>query len=155
MSLLPSIFWLSTVFLTLLCLVFLLYTIKSFVLGTILSILFIGLSYGLYFHWGSYAHLKEYYSESNRELRTKQGELRRLLTEFKKTEFKLRQRLEENPEDLEAEWRLLDVLAIKSLQNQEFELAIQYWDEALLKIPHRKDTVILRERIINLKNSLK
>ena len=88
------------------------------------------ISYTLYFHWGSSQYLAEYYAPESELLRQKHKAFRPLLAEFIKEEFRLSARLEENPKDIEAQYRLYDLLAIKALQGGDQKLAAQYWNEA-------------------------
>lgn len=129
-------FWLATGLLGLCACGFVLPWLRSFRTRIIVgSLLFIG-SYALYQYWGSAHHLTHYYANEEQAQRQKQMDFRKLLAEFRKQEFRLRFRLEENPNDTEAEWRLLDLLGIKSLQQGNALLAIEYWKLALKKIPN-------------------
>jgi hypothetical protein len=84
---------------------------------------------------------------------TKRLELRHMLNAFKKQEFTLRQQINEDPEDTEAEYRLMDLMAIKALQQGKVDVAIALWKKVLAKMPIHKDTQNMRERIENsLKN---
>lgn len=84
---------------------------------------------------------------------TKRLELRHMLNAFKKQEFKLRQQISEHPEDNEAEYRLIDLMAIKALQQGKVDVAINLWQKVLTKMPIHKDTQNMRDRIENsLKN---
>ncbi|HXH55644.1 MAG TPA: hypothetical protein VNK03_07895 [Gammaproteobacteria bacterium] len=93
------------------------------------------ISYGLYGYWGSSRHLPHYYSKEEAHYRLKQADFQVLLAEFRKEEFRLRLRLEQDPKDIDAAWRLLDLFAIKALQDGDRKLAIQYWERALDKVP--------------------
>jgi hypothetical protein len=132
------IFWATIVLLTFFAMAFFvpwLYSQKKVAL--LIACVFSGTVYALYSYWGSSSLLGQYYSKEAVEASTKQVELRRLMTEFKKEEYRLRFRLEENSKDLDAEWRLLDLLAIKALLENNKNLAKQYWEEALKKCPDR------------------
>ncbi len=132
-----TIFWVSTSLLLLCAFIFILPWVKSWRFGLSIA-LFVGLTtYGLYSKLGYGSYLKHYYSEDEQILRSKQDDFRELLAEFRKQEFRLKLRLEENPNDLDAEWRLLDLLSIKALQHGDITLAKDYWDKALLKMPEQ------------------
>jgi cytochrome c-type biogenesis protein CcmH/NrfG len=128
-------FWVATAILLILAFGFFLPWIRAWRLSVGLICLFSAISYGLYGYWGSSCHLSHYYSQEEMHYRLKQADFQVLLAEFRKEEFRLRLRLEENPKDSEAEWRLLDLLAIKALQDGDRKLAIQYWERALDKVP--------------------
>lgn len=145
-------FWIITIFLTLLAVLFFLPWIgsqkngpQSWGLGFFITLIFCAIVYGLYFHWGSSSLLEAYYSMEVKNKDAKQVELRRLMTEFKKQEYRLRLQLAEDPEDKEAEWRLLDLLGIKALLESDRTLAKQYWEEALKKAPKEMESVLLQK----------
>lgn len=130
------IFWATTVLLTLFAMAFFLPWIGSRKkIALLIACIFSVIVYALYGYWGSASLLGQYYSKEAVEASTKQVELRRLMTEFKKEEYRLRFRLAENPKDLDAEWRLLDLLAIKALLENNKNQAKQYWEEAFKKTP--------------------
>ena len=129
------IFWLVAILLFSLSQFFILPWLKAVRIKAVISLAMAFMVFGLYLQWGSSKHLDDYYSSQGISLRTKHEELRQLLTEFRKEEFRLRIRLEKNSNDLEAEWRLSDLLAIKALYNQDYQLAIKYWEIAIAKIP--------------------
>jgi cytochrome c-type biogenesis protein CcmH/NrfG len=112
-------------------------------------------TFGCYYYFGSSQQLTSYYVTLVEFPKQKISNVQKLFTEFKKYEFKLRQRLEDNPKDIDAEWRLLDVLAIKALQNGELELAKAYWENALKKLPEGEATLLARERILKALSPLK
>lgn len=128
-------FWFATATLLILAFGFFLPWIRALWLSLGLSCLVVVTSYGLYSYWGSSEHLPRYYSKEEKAYRLKQADLQILLAEFRKEEFRLRLRLEQNPKDIDATWRLLDLLAIKALQDGNTKLAIEYWESALDKIP--------------------
>jgi hypothetical protein len=109
------LFWLITAFLCLVALGFIISILPIGRSSIFIVVIFLGLSYGLYGQWGSSRYLKQYYSQTERNIRQKQLELRMLLTEFRKTEFRLRVRLEENPKDQDAAQHLVELLKIKAL----------------------------------------
>jgi len=109
------LFWFITLCLFLLALGFVLPWVRAGRLGFLIAGVLCVVSYGLYLHWGSSSYLKQYYSKAEKDIRLKQAEFRILLTEFKKTEFRLRARLEENPNDQDAQQHLLEVLKIKAM----------------------------------------
>jgi len=130
------IFWATTVLLIFFAMTFFVPWLSSQKkIALLIACLFSGTVYALYGYWGSSSLLEQYYSKEAVEASTKQVELRRLMTEFKKEEYRLRFRLEENSKDLDAEWRLLDLLAIKALLENNKSQAKQYWEEALKKSP--------------------
>lgn len=128
-------FWSATALLLLLAFGFFLPWMRSWRLSVFLIFVLSLSSYGLYVYWGSSRYLPHYYSKEEQLYRIKQTDFQLLLAEFRKEEFRLRLRLENNPNDIDAEWRLLDLLAIKALQNNDRKLAIQYWESALGKVP--------------------
>ncbi len=151
--LMDTVFWLITLLLISMSFVFVLPWLRSsFLLMMFTGVFIIIISYVLYFKWGSSQYLQQYYSPQAKLSRVKQLELRLLLAEFRKEEFRLRARLEKNSQDQDAEWRLLDLLAIKAMQDREYPLAIQYWKNALLKIPNDKTMELEKERITRIMN---
>lgn len=134
------IFWISTFLLYVAALAFVLPWIRSTTLKVLIfAILFCG-AYGHYWVQGSSPYLAAYYSSEEQLQREKRGEFRVLLSEFRKEEFRLKLRLEENSADQDAEWRLCDLLAIKALYNRDQKLAVQYWDKAIRLMPeHLRD----------------
>ena len=135
-----TIFWLTTFLLLLISFAFILpwlrVSVAMLLVGGVLAIS----SYGLYLIWGSPQQLTQYYSISAQFSRIKQAEVRELLADFRKEEYRLRVRLEKDPNDQDAQWRLLDVLAIKALYHHEYADAMQYWEHALAKMPNNKAT---------------
>lgn len=129
------IFWMITLLLLLFALAFVLPWIKGLHQKMLISVVLALFTYGLYFYWGNSQHLAYYYSIEEQQQRAKQTEFRKMLAEFRKQEFRLRLRIEENPADVDAEWRLLDLLAIKAIQKSDYALAVQYWQSAIQKIP--------------------
>jgi len=150
-----SIFWLMTFLLLAISFVFILPWLRNSLTMLVISTLITASSYGLYLAWGSSQHLKQYYSVQAKFSRLKQAELRQLLAEFRKEEFRLRARLEKDPTDQDAEWRLLDVLAIKALHNHEYVQAVQYWEKALAKIPDRQEMEIEKGRISGILKAIR
>lgn len=150
-----AIFWLLNIFLFSLSLFFVLPWLKVLKNKIFICLVMLWVAFGLYLHWGSSEHLADYYSEQGRTLRIKHQELRKLLAEFRKEEFRLRIRLEKNNSDIDAEWRLLDLLAIKALYNQDYKLAVQYWQSAIKKIPKQEDLSLDKERIENMIDLMK
>lgn len=128
-------FWSSTIVLLILAFGFFLPWLHSWRFSVFLICVVFICSYGLYAYWGSSRYLPHYYSEEEQLYRFKQIDLQRLLAEFRKEEFRLRLRLVQDPNDRDAEWRLLDLLAIKALQDGDRPLAVQYWESALGKVP--------------------
>jgi cytochrome c-type biogenesis protein CcmH/NrfG len=141
------IFWVTTFIFLAISLVFVLPWLRSLTMMLMISVTVVAVSYGLYGLWGSSGYLRHYYSLAAEASRAKHIELRLLLAEFRKEEFRLRARLEKDPRDQDAEWRLLDVLAIKALHDQEYLQAIQYWESAFVKIPNNKVMETEKKRI--------
>ena len=146
------LFWAITAFLTLVAIGFFLPWIGSRKLAVMIVVLFSTIVYGLYTHWGSSQLLGSYYSGEDLKVHGKEAKLRRLMTEFKKQEYRLRLRLEENPEEMDAKWRLLDLLAIKALLEGNPDLARQDWEEALKKVPENLKPEF-SDKLKNLKNN--
>jgi hypothetical protein len=149
-----TFFWICTIILLLLALGFVLPRLHSFRAGVLVTLGLAAVTYSLYGQWGSSSHLDQYYSKEEDLYRTKQFEFRKLLTEFKKQEFRLRLRIEEDPDDHEAQWQLFDLLAIKALQNREYEQAMAYWEAALKKLPANNKNNEIKERILNQMKAL-
>ena len=144
------IFWSITALLLILAFGFFLPWIRAWWFSLGLIFLFAVISYGLYDYWGSSHQLSHYYSKEEAYYRQRQADFQVLLAEFRKEEFRLRLRLEHDPKDIEATWRLLDLLAIKALQDGDPKLAIQYWESALNKVPqHLKPQ--FEEKILKFK----
>jgi cytochrome c-type biogenesis protein CcmH/NrfG len=128
-------FWSATALLLILAFGFFLPWIRAWRFSVGLICLLSVVSYGLYGYWGSSRHLPHYYAKEEVHYRLKQADFQVLLADFRKEEFRLRLRLEQDPKDIDAAWRLLDLLAIKALQDGDRKLAIQYWESALEKVP--------------------
>lgn len=143
-------FWIATAILLILAFGFFLPWIRAWPLSLGLMCVFSVTSCGLYYYWGSSRHLSHYYSKAEMQYRLKQTDFQVLLAEFRKEEFRLRLRLEQDPKDFDAEWRLLDLLAIKVLQEGNRKLAIQYWEKALDKVPEDLKPQI-KEKILKFK----
>lgn len=141
------LFWSILFLLAVFALAFFLPWVRHWRLSVFLSFFLSLSSLCLYLSWGSSRYLGHYYSDNQPVDLEKQRQLRSLLTEFRKQEFRLRYRLEENPKDKDAEWRLYDLLAIKALESGEKALARQYWEQAIQVIPNTKDTDEARKRI--------
>ncbi len=146
-------FWVFTVILLIIAFGCFVPWIRAWRLSLVLMGLFSIVSYGLYTHWGSHQHLAHYYSSEEEAYRLKQAEFQILLAEFRKEEFRLRLRLEQNPQDIAAEWRLLDLLGIKALQNGDAKLAVQYWESAFDKAPTDLKPQF-KEKILKFKPSI-
>jgi cytochrome c-type biogenesis protein CcmH/NrfG len=144
-----AIFWIITILLVFCALGFILPWIKSIRYKILVSALLSVTTYGLYLQWGSSEYLPNYYSSDEQSQRAKQTHFRKLLAEFRKQEFRLRLKLEEDPTDLDAEWRLLDLLAVKAVQSGEYAQAVQHWQAVLLKIPKDVKYNAIRTRISN------
>src|SRR5258708_32115326 len=112
-----SFFWVATLLLLVCAFWFVLPWLRSLQDSIFIFFIISLIAYGLYFNLGNARYLSAYYSQDEKLLRLRQVEFRQLLAEFRKEEFRLKLRLEENPNDLDAEWRLLDLLGIKALQN--------------------------------------
>jgi len=145
-----TFFWISTLLLALGALGFILPWIRVWQGVLIIGGLFLGSLYILYWQGGNSQYLAHYYSKEEALKRIQRIKFRKLLVEFKKEEFRLKLRLQENPADQEAEWRLLDLLAIKAVYNQDYPLALEYWQTALLKIRDTPEHKKTRHRIIEL-----
>ncbi len=141
------LFWLITFLLLGCAFLFVLPGLRNWRIRILVAMIIAGVIYGLYFQWGNSQRLKVYYSKEDQVLREQQIAFRPMLTEFKKEEFRLRLRLEENPNDNDAEWRLLDLLAIKAITNKEHKLAERYWQAALKKIPEDVEHRAIKHRI--------
>jgi len=144
------IFWVITGLLLICALGFILPSIRLWRIKVLVACILSLCAYFLYFQYGKSQYLVHYYSAEEQLQRNKQASFRRLLAEFRKEEFRLKLRLEENPKDLEAEWRLLDLLAIKAIYHRDYSQAIQYWKQALEKIPKNAQNKDLRDRITQL-----
>lgn len=107
-----------------------------------------GVAYGLYARWGSSHYLTSYYSTQEKQQRAQQRVFRPLWIAFRKEEFRLRLRLEENPQDIDAEWRLLDLLAIKAINQGDIKIAREYWGLALKKIPNTIESQPIQTMIL-------
>lgn len=92
-------------------------------------------AYGYYHYWGASQALPIYYSEAAQNARKNAVYVRALLSNLSKKEFLLHLKLEENPNDVEARWNLLNVMGIEAYQKAEYERAIGFWHEALTLIP--------------------
>jgi len=142
-------FWFTTALLLILAFGFFLPWIRAWRFSLGLICLFSVISYGFYSYWGSSRELPHYYSTEEVDYRQKQADFQVLLAEFRKAEFRLRLRLEQDPKDIDAAWRLLDLLAIKALQDGNRKLAIAYWESALDRVPqHLK--LQFKEKILTL-----
>lgn len=115
---------------------------------TILSMV----TYGLYAYLGNSQYLPHYYSDEQKMLRAQQQAFRPLIAEFRKEEFRLRARLEINPKDIDAEWRLWDLLAIKALNNGDVKRAKDYWGKAIQKIPNTPANKPIKTQILEMLN---
>ena len=143
-------FWIITGLLLISAFGFILPWLRSWRIRVLVACLLSLCAYILYFQYGKSQYLVHYYSAEEQLQRNKQASFRKLLAEFRKEEFRLKLRLEENPKDLEAEWRLLDLLAIKAIYHRDYPQAIQYWKQALVKIPKNAQNKDLRDRITQL-----
>jgi hypothetical protein len=128
-------FWLITALLLLFAFACFIPWIHSWRVSICLIIMLSVITYMLYIYWGSSQYLRHYYSAEEQLYRLKQADFQLLLADFRKEEFRLRLKLEQDPKDVDAEWRLLDLLAIKALQANDFKLAVDYWENALDKVP--------------------
>jgi hypothetical protein len=108
-------FWSATAVLLILALGFFVPWMRSWRWSIGLICVISVMSYGLYIYWGSSRYLSHYYSREEQLHRLKQADFQVLLADFRKEEFRLRLRLEQNPKDIDAERRLVDLLAIKAL----------------------------------------
>lgn len=129
------VFWVLSALLCLAALGFVLPWIRSPKVMCLVIGIILGGAYGLYWQQGSSQYLSGFYSKEGQSQREKRNEFRILLTEFRKEEFRLKLKLEENSEDQDAKWRLWDLLAIKALYNNDQSLAIQYWEKAIPIMP--------------------
>lgn len=144
------IFWASTILLLICALICILPWLPNLRLKILTGFLIFFTAYGFYYHLGRSASLPSYYALEKNLQGIKQSEFRSLLIEFKKQEYRLRVRLEDNPEDIDAEWQLLDVLAIKALQNSDYARAVQYWEAAIKKIPNGSEYNEVKARLYDL-----
>jgi hypothetical protein len=149
------LFWIITFILSLSALCFIIPWVSS-QKGKLFFILILGIgSYGLYHVWGSSSHLKNYYDEESIRMRANLKRIQPLLNEFKKQEISLKMHLEEFPEDALAECRLLDILAIKALQNHQQAKALQYWELAIKKLPNKEENKVFKSHIEEMVSKLK
>ncbi len=109
------LFWVATLLLFFIACGFVVPRLQSLrmILGVI--ILMAVSVYGLYYSWGNSHYLPQFYSKEQQDARSRLPKMQKLLAEFRKEEYRLRFRLEENPNDQDAEQRLVNLLAIKAL----------------------------------------
>lgn len=117
----------------------------------VLGFLFSGLAYSIYFHLGASHHLAHYYSDSERAMRESHLKMRPLFSAMKKQEGRLQLKIKEDPNDILSRALLLELLGIEALQKNEYEMAIQFWDQALAFLPTEGDYDAIRKRIIEIK----
>ena len=153
------IFWAIIIMMTAMALGFVLPWLQSKRLKIGFSFLILLASFGAYWQLGSGPMLPEYYSKEAQILRHRQDKTRILLADLRKKEFKLQLKIEENPDDIEAQWNLLNVKGIYAYQLGYYPLAVEYWQKALELMP---DTVegnvfknMIKKLIENAKINLK
>lgn len=127
---------------------------KSYLLIAIM-VFIPGFSYLMYNQLGHSSEIDAYYSEASLKVRARRLEIRPLLSELGKEEVRLRLRLEEFPNDIMVQCKLLDLLAIRALQAGDRDLADRYWQEALRQLPNSSDVEGLRNRMLDLRKHLK
>lgn len=149
------IFWICTLILCLCALCFILPWVPSIKMRFAYIIFLVIGSYALYHAFGSASHLKDYCSEESTRMRANLTRIQPLLTEFKKQEIKLKMHLEEFPNDALAECQLLDIMAIKALQNQQRQEAIKYWEQALKKLPNKEEHKVFKAHMESMVIKLK
>lgn len=144
------IFWISTFVLLACALICIFPCLSSYRQKFIISFFVFFSAYGCYFYLGSSKDLPAYYTLEKSLQGLKQSQFPTLLIDFKKQEYKLRVRLEDNPADVDAEWRLLDILAIKALQNRDYAQAVQYWEALIKVLPNSPYNTDIRARFVDL-----
>jgi hypothetical protein len=148
-------FWLITVVLLGLAFCFVLPWVHKVCLKAILSVFVFCLAYSVYYSVGTSQYLKYYYSTEIQSMLKNHTNLRVLLGDLRKKEFNFHVRLEENPNDKEAVWNLLNIMGIEAYENQQYPRAIQYWEEALMLIPKVNEHLKIRSMIERLVSNAK
>lgn len=114
------------------------------------ALLIPGFAYSIYAQFGESRQLAAYYSEASQNTRKKDVGMRRMLGDLRKKEFRLHQKLEENPNDKETQWNLLNVMGIEAYEKSEFDQAVLYWQQALEIMPHTEEQMFIRALIERL-----
>ncbi len=144
------LFWgITAVFLSL-ALCFILPWVQKIFLKISVSILICSLAYSIYFFVGASQYLQYYYSTETQLMLKNHTNLRLLLGDLRKKGFNFHVRLEQNPNDKEAQWNLLNIIGIEAYESQQFTQAIQYWEEALSLIPKEPEHLKIRTMIERL-----
>lgn len=145
-----QLFWIMTGIFTLIALCFVLPWARTNFIRILLVVSIGCITYSGYYLLGASEHLECYYSAEALAARAKHPKTRILLSELSKKKFSLHVRLEENPNDKEAKWNLLNLMGIHAYQSHQYEQAIAYWQEALVLIPQTQEQQVLRSMIERL-----
>jgi len=103
-------------------------------------------SYIFYGLIGSARLLSEYNSPTAKAFRRTQVAFRQPMSQLKKSEFRYRLQIEQQPEQIAFQWKLLDNLATQAVQKGELNTAIEYWEQALERFPKGEDE-LKRQRV--------
>lgn len=132
------LFWLLTFLLLNCALLFFMPWLKAWRRNVLWGlIVFVG-SYGIYQQVGSAQQLKQYFASQTPDVIKRRLGLRLQLADFRKKEFQLRIRLEQEPKNEEIEWKLLDLLALQAMYAGEFNQALEHWRLAEARITNEK-----------------
>lgn len=144
------LFWIITAILSTMACCFFLPWVHRYELK-LLGALFIGAAaYGCYYHLGESLQLPIYYSEEAIVSRKNDKDMRILLSTLGKKEFLLQTKLDDNPNDVETRWNLLNIMGIRAYQTAHYQEAIECWKQALLLIPNTQQQMTLRNMIERL-----
>lgn len=149
------LFWCITVVLTLITILCLWPWYRNIKFHFLFILFFCISSYALYFYYGSSLLLSDYYSKDSQKARIQLLSIRPNLSLLLKQEVSLRLRLEDFPEDTVTECQLLDILAMRALQQGEHQLALQYWQKSLQQLPNNDETLALRNRMLKVSTIVK
>jgi cytochrome c-type biogenesis protein CcmH/NrfG len=144
------LFRIITLILTFIALCFALPWARTNAIRILLSVGISCIAYSGYCLSGASGQLGAYYSAEAVAERAKHPKIRVLLSALRKKEFRLHVRLEENPNDIEAKWSLLNLMGIHAYESQQYKLAIAYWQQALVLIPKTSEQIPIRTMIERL-----
>lgn len=144
------LFWTLTVLLSLVALCFIFPWDLTLFIKIVFSVCMLCITYSGYYLSGASHQLVDYYAAETTEARADHAKIRILLGALRKKEFRLHVRLEENPNDVEAQWSLLNVMGIHAYESHQYEQAIAYWKQALELIPRTSEQVKIRTMIERL-----
>ncbi|MDB6096497.1 MAG: putative cytochrome c-type biosis protein [Francisellaceae bacterium] len=104
-------FWLIICLLTIIgiCFFILFLGKNHFPLKCVLIIGFVIFNLGLYYQFGAYKQLNDYYSESSKKNRLSIRPLQLLIHQLKKEEYRLRLKLEHDPKNISYWWELSEI----------------------------------------------